>query len=179
VTVTKEITRLEKSSVKMSITVGKDDVRSGYDDLLKEYTKNIQIPGFRKGKVPRDVLVRKFGNALKVEAMGKIIEKTVEEIFADEAFPRESRPLPYSTPQVQDEPKLEPENDLQFSIVYDVLPSVKVEKWEGLEIEIPDVSVEDEDLTRELEAIRERNSFVLDKNEDDAAAKDDELTVDY
>jgi trigger factor len=94
VTVTKEITRLEKSSVKMSITIGKDDVRSEYDGLLSDYTKNIQIPGFRKGKVPKDVLIRKFGNALKDEAFGKIIEKAIGEIFEDEAFPRESRPLP-------------------------------------------------------------------------------------
>ena len=178
VTVTKEITRQEKSSVKLSMTIGKDDVRSEYDELLKEYTKTVQIPGFRRGKVPRDVLVRKFGDALKGEALGKIIEKAMGEVFGDESFPREDRPLPYSTPGIQDKPKLDLESDLQFSVVYDVLPSVKVEKWEGLEEEFPDISIGDDDLDRELEAIRERNSIVLDKNEDDAAAAGDVITVD-
>jgi len=179
VTVTKEISRQEKSSVKLSITIGKDDVRSEYDELISTYTKTIQLPGFRKGKVPKDVLLRKFGDSLKDEAMGKIIEKAVSEIFEDEAFPREDRPLPYSTPRVQDEPKLDMEKDLQFSVVYDVLPSVKVEKWEGLEIEIPDVSITEEDISRELETIRDRNSVVLDKNESEKAASGDVITVDY
>jgi len=179
VTVTKEATRLEKSSVKLSITVGKDDVKSEYDELLREYSKSIQIPGFRKGKVPREVLVRKFGDALKGEALGKIIEKAVGGIFEDESFPRENRPLPYSTPQVQDEPKLDLENDLQFSVIYDVLPTVKVEKWEGLEVEYPDVSISEEDISKELDQIRDRNSIVQDKNEGEPAAKDDVLTVNY
>ena len=178
-TVSKEIARLEKSSVKLSVTIGKDDVRSEYDGLLAEYSKNIQIPGFRKGKVPKDVLVRKFGDALKDEALGKIIEKSVAEIFEDEAFPREYRPLPYSTPKVQDEPKLDLESDLSFSVVYDVLPAVKVEKWQDIEVEISDVSITDEDLNRELDAVRDRNAIVLDKNEGEAAAKDDVVTVNY
>jgi trigger factor len=179
VTVTKEITRLEKSSVKLSVTVGKDDVRSEYDALLSEYTKSIQLPGFRKGKVPRDVLVRKFGDSLKGEALNKIIEKSLGEVFGDEGLPRGDRPLPYSTPRIEGEPKPDVESDLHFSVVYDVFPAVKVEKWEGIEVEIPDVSVSDEDLARELELVRDRNSIVLDKDEDAAAASGDVVTVDY
>ena len=178
-TVTKEITRLEKSSVKLSISIGKDDVRSEYDELISTYAKSIQLPGFRKGKVPRDVLVRKFGDALKSEALGKIIEKSIGEILDDESFPRESRPLPYSTPRVQDEPKLDLEADLSFSVVYDVLPAVKVENWQGLEVEVPDVSIGDEDIAKELETIRERNSIVLDKDDGEAAVSGDVLTVNY
>ena len=178
-TVTKEITRLEKSSVKLSVTIGKDDVRSGYDELLAEYTKTVQIPGFRKGKVPREVLVRKFGDALKGEAAGKIIEKALGELFEDESFPKENRPLPYSTPELQEEPKFDLESDLQFSVRYDVLPEVKIAKWDGLEAEIPDISITDEDLSRELDTIRDRNSIVLDKTEGESSAKGDVLTVNY
>ena len=178
-TLKKEITRLEKSSVNLNVTIGKKDVRAEYDELLNEYTKSVQLPGFRKGKVPRDVLVRKFGDALQGEALGKIIEKAMGEILEDESFPREDRPLPYSTPSVKDEPKFDIENDLQFSLVYDVLPAVKVEKWQGFTAEIPDVSISDEDISRELDAIRERNSIVLDKNDGDAAEKGDVLTVNY
>jgi len=179
VNLTKEIQKLEKSRVKLNVTVGKDDIRSEYDELLNSYTKTIQIPGFRKGKVPRDVLVRKFGDALKGETMGKIIEKSLENVLGDETLPRESKPLPYSTPRMEEEPKLDLENDLKFSVVYDVLPEVKVEKWQGLEAEIPDVSIGDEDLNRELEHIREHNSIALDKNEGESAAEGDVLTVDY
>jgi trigger factor len=80
---------------------------------------------------------------------------------------------------VQDESKRDLESDLQFSVVYDVLPAVKVEKWEGIEAEVPDVSIGDEDLARELEAIQERNAIVLDKDDGEAAAKDDVVTVNF
>jgi len=179
VTIKKEITRLEKSRVNLSINIGKDDVLSEYNELLATYSKTIQLPGFRKGKVPQGVLINKFGDALKDEALGKIIEKAVENVLSDEAFPRDSRPLPYATPQVQDEPKLDLEKDLQFSVIYDVLPQVKVEKWQGLEVEYPDVAIEEEDIGRELESIRDRNSIVIDKSEGEGAAKGDVVTVDY
>ena len=178
-TVTKETTRLEKSSLKLSITIARDDVRSEYDKILSSYSQSIQIPGFRKGKVPKEVLVRKFDDVLKDEAKGKIIEKAIESVFEDEAFPRGNKPLPYSTPRLENDPKLDFENDLQFSFIYDVLPEVKVEKWQGLEAEVPDVSICDEDIARELEGIRERNSIVLDKGEGENAVKGDVVTIDF
>ena len=177
--ITSEITRLEKSSVKLSLTVAKNELRSEYDKLIKEYTKSIQIPGFRKGKVPRDVLERKYGEALKGEALGKIMEKSITEVFDNEAFPKENKPLPYSTPSLQDEPKLDLDSDLSFSVVYDVLPEVKIGKWEGLSVEVPDVSIGKEDINRELEIIQERNAIVLDKSEGESAAKNDVVTMTY
>jgi trigger factor len=179
VAVTKEITRLEKSNVKLSLTVPQDEIRSQYQDLLRDYTKNAQIPGFRKGKVPREVLERKFGEALKGEALGRIIESAIAEVFKDENLPRNERPLPYAGPQLQDEPKLDFDRDLTFSVVYDVLPEVKVGQWKGLEIEVPDAKVTDEDLDRELADVRERNAIVLDRDDGAAAQKGDVVTVNY
>lgn len=177
--ITKDITRLEKSSLKLSVTVGIDDVRSEYDELLSTYAKSAQLPGFRKGKVPREVLIRKFADALKAEAMGKIIEKSLGDIFKDETFPRENKPLPYSSPRLEDEPKLDLNSDFKFSVFYDVLPEVKVEKWQGFEVEVPDVSVSEEDISREIEGVREYNSIVQDKDEGDAAASGDVVTINY
>ncbi|MDR1863241.1 MAG: trigger factor [Treponema sp.] len=177
--ITKEITKLEHSNVKLTLTVGKDDIRSEYDKLLSEYIRTVQLPGFRKGKTPKDVLVRKFGDVLKKEVLSRIVEKSVTEVFDDQSFPKENRPLPYSVPAVQDGPPLEPDKDFQFSMVYDVLPRVQVGQWQGLEVEIPDVSITDEDLDRELEALRERNAVVLDKNDEEEAAPGDVVTVNY
>ena len=178
-TISKEITPLEHSSVKLTLTVGKDDVCSEYDELLGKYRKTIQIPGFRTGKAPREVLIRKFGDALKGEALGAIIEKAITEIFKDETLDRAERPLPYSTPRMEDEPVLDLERDLSFSVVYDVLPKVSVGPWKGLEAEVPTVNVSDEDLQRELEEIRDRNAFVLDRDEGAAAETGNIVTVNY
>jgi trigger factor len=153
VTVSKEITRLEHSSVKLTLTVAKDDVGSSYDNLLQEYSKSIQLPGFRKGKVPREVLVRKFGDSLKGEALERTIEGALTQVFEDESFAKTDRPLPYSTPRVEEEPKFDTGTDLTFSVIYDVLPKVTVGEYKGIEIEVPDAGLTDEDISRELEQI--------------------------
>lgn len=178
-TITKEVTPLEHSSIKLTVTVAQEDVRSQYDDLVSDYRKTLRIPGFRPGKAPKDVLERKLGDALKGEALGRIIEKSITEIFEDEALPKENRPLPYSSPQLQDEPSLNVETDLVFSVVYDVFPKITLGTWKGLELEIPEVQLTEEDINRELDAIRERNAIVLDKDDDALAVKDDVVTVNY
>jgi trigger factor len=179
VTVSKEITRLEHSSVKLTLTIPKEDVQSGYDGLLSEYSKNIQIPGFRKGKVPRDVLIRKFGDALKGEALQKLLEEAMRSVFEDETLSREDKPLPYSTPQIEGEPKLELGQELSFAMIYDVLPQVTLGTWQGLELEVPDAAVGEEDIERELEALRERNAIVMDKDEGADALPGDVVTLNY
>jgi len=179
VSVTKNITRLDKSNVKMSLTVPKAEIAAQYQELLKDYAKNAQIPGFRRGKAPQEVLIRKFGEALKGEALGKIIEKAVEEVFSDEALPRDERPLPYSQPRIEEAPEFDLDRDLTFSMVYDVLPPVKIGQWKGLEAEVPNVAITDEDLARELEEVRERNAFVLDRDDNATARLGDVATVSY
>ena len=177
--VTKELTRLEKSNVKLSVTIPKEDVRGQYNDMLREYSKNMQIPGFRKGKVPQEVLERKFAEALKHDAMGRIMESALQEIFKEENLPRNERPLPYSTPELQGEPNFDLEQDLQFSVIYDVLPDVKVGQWKGLNVEYPYAEIGDDDINRELDEIRERNAIVMDRDEEAAAQNGDVVTIDY
>jgi trigger factor len=179
VAVSREITRLEQSSIKLTVTVSKEDVSSHYNDLLAGYTKNLQLPGFRKGKVPREVLERKFGSSLREEALGRIIEKSMAEIFEDESFSQEDKPLSYSQPQIQELPKLDPGEDLQFSVTYDVMPVVQVGTWKGLSVEIPDASVSDEDIDRELETIRNRNAIVQDREDGAVAEEGNVVTVTY
>jgi len=177
--VSKQITRLEKSNIRLNLTVPKEDALSQYQDLLKEYAKKVQIPGFRRGKAPQSVLERKFGEGLKKEALGNIIEKALDEVFGDENIPRDERPLPYAQPRMEEEPKFDFDNDLSFSLVYDVMPSVSVGQWKGLEAEVPDVGITEEDVARELEELRERNGFVLDRDEGAEARAGDVVTVDY
>jgi len=179
VAINKEIKRLDKSNVSLSVTVPKEDVKERYNDMLKEYSKNLQIPGFRKGHVPKEVLERKFAEALKGEAMGRIMESTLQEIFKEENLPRADRPLPYSTPELQGEPEFDFEKDLQFTVNYDVLPEVKIGQWKGLNVEYPYAEIDKKDIDKELDEIRDRNSIVMDKDDSAATAKGDVTTIDY
>jgi len=179
VNVTKKVTPLEKSSVKITLTIPKEDVHAEYQTLVNDYCKKLQLPGFRKGKVPREVLERKYGESLKGEAVSVIIEKAVGQVFDDAELPRGERPLPYSRPELSETPTLDFDNDLEFSLVYDVLPTVSVGNWKGLSVEVPYAEISDEDISRELEEIRERNAVVLDRDDDAAAQINDIVTVDY
>ena len=178
--VTKKIEKLENSSVKLTVTIGKADVAASYNDVVAKYAKNIQIPGFRKGKVPVSVLERKYGDALKNDAVSEIVEKALGDIF-DELDKEKSddRPLPYSQPTIDDIPLLDTTKDLTFAVKYDVFPKVEVKNYDGIEIKVPEVKITDDDLKEELEAIRQRNAMVLDKKDDEAVAKDDIVTVNY
>ena len=179
VVVSKEISRKDHSQVQLTATVSNADVRSEYEDLLAYYAKNIQLPGFRKGKAPKDVVERKLGEGLKADALGRILEKALHELFDAEDFPAQDKPLAYSSPELMEEPILDLQKDLTFSVTYDVFPEVSVGTWKGVEIESPVVEVSDEDINRELEQLRERNAIVMDKAENTAVAKGDVVTINY
>lgn len=177
--VQKEIKRLEKSKVSLGFTIPKEEIRAKYQEMLGEYTKTLQLPGFRKGKVPQKVLEQKYAEALKHDALARIVEETLGDTFKDENLSRSERPLPYSMPEMQEEPQLDFDKDLQFSVVYDVLPEVKIGQWKGLNVEHPYAEIEKEDIDRELETIRERNAIVMDRDDGAAAQKGDIVTIDY
>lgn len=173
--VTKEITKLENSAVKLTVTIPQKDVAAEYNESVAKYAKNVQIPGFRKGKVPASVLERKYGEMLKADAAGELIEKALGEIFES----IDEKPLPYAQPSMEEAPVLDITKDLTFTVTYDVFPTVKIEKLDGITIEEPVVEIGEEELNTELQQIRERNAMVVDKKDDEAAAKDDIATVNY
>lgn len=173
--VTNEITKLENSAVKLTVTIAKKDVAASYNESITKYAKNIQIPGFRKGKVPVSVLERKYGEALKAEAASDLVEKALGEVFET----IEEKPLPYAQPTMDEVPVLDVTKDLTFSVTYDIFPTVKIESLDGITIKEPVVEVGEAELNKELQQIRERNAMVLDKKDDETAAKDDIATVNY
>ena len=69
VKITKEFTNLEKSAVKLTVTVAKKDVEEAYKSTLSNYVKNAQIPGFRKGHVPANILEKKYGDSLIINSL--------------------------------------------------------------------------------------------------------------
>ncbi len=170
----KNVESLEQSAVKLTITVDKETVQKEYNDLVSGYAKTAQIKGFRKGKVPKEVLERKFGEGFRIEAMEKILNDSLKEAF-DEI---EEKPLPYSTPKINGEPTLDLEKDFTYSVNYDVYPELTLGEYTGLTVTVPKVEVSDEDLDRELKTLQEQNSIVTDK-EGGEVEKDNIVTVDY
>lgn len=178
--VTKQVSKLENSAVKLTATIAKDDVVNGYNENLKKYAKNISLPGFRKGHVPVKVLEQKYGDSLKQEVLIDLVDQSLNQIFAEEES-KDIRPLPYSQPRLEDDkvPEFSTEKDLTFTVIYDVFPTVEVKEFSKIEVKEPQVSVTDKDIEEELKAIQERNAMVIDKKDGDPVEKDNIVTIDY
>ncbi len=174
----KKIKELDQSAVELTLTVPAEQVRSSYDEVVKKYAKSIQIKGFRKGKVPVNVLESKYGDALKEESMVNLMDEALKE--AVDQVEDNHKPLPFSQPTLVDEEKVsldDLDRDFTFSVTYDVKPEIKLETYSGYEIEVPDVTIPEEDIDEELAALQDQNALVSEV--DKAAEEKDIITVNY
>ena len=165
---------LEKSSVKLTLTVGKDDAKKEYDSLLEKYAKTAQIKGFRRGKAPVSILEQKFGDSVRSEAGMNIIENSLKEVFETV----EKKPLQLEPPALDGEIDLELGKDFTFAVTYDCYPEIELGTYKGIEIEEPSATISAEDVNRELTSIQDQNSVVMDK-EEGVVEKDDIVTINY
>ena len=172
---TKEFKNLEKSAVELTVTIAKKDVAETYENTLKNYVKNAQIPGFRKGHVPANVLERKYGDSIKADTLGTLIDQSFDEIFKEET---ENRPLPYAQPTMEKAPELDITKDLTYTVKYDVFPKVEVKDFAGVNVKEPQVIITDDDLSDEIKTIQERNATVTEKK-DGVVEKDNIVTINY
>ena len=172
---TTEFTKLEKSAVKLTVTIAKKDVEESYKTTLSKYVKNAQIPGFRKGHVPASVLERKFGESIKADSFGELIDNALNEVFEKET---ENRPLPYAQPMMEQVPELDMTKDLTFSVTYDVFPNVEIKSFSGVSVKEPQVTITEDDIAEELKGMQERNAMVIDKK-DNTVEKDNIVTINY
>ena len=148
--VTKEI--LENKKVKLEIHVDPETFEQGMQKSYMKNRKNISIPGFRKGKVPRKIIERYYGEAI-------FYEDAINEIFPqvyDEAV-KEADIVPVDRPDV-DIIQIGSGQDLILTAEVDVKPEVELGQYKGIEIERVEYNVSDHDIEHQLEHIREDNA---------------------
>jgi trigger factor len=170
----KQVELLENAAVKVSVEISKESIQKEYDELVAEYAKSVRVDGFRQGKVPPSVLVRKFGDVLLGETAERVIRKSVEELL-DEV---EQKPIATSVPEIDAKESLELGKDFSYTVSWDTVPAVELGEYKGLEYEELQVQIGDEDMERELKNLQEQNSIVVDKK-DAAVLKGDIVSIDY
>jgi trigger factor len=163
VNASKEVELLENSQVKLKVHVPTADVKLEYDSIVKEYCANAHLKGFRKGKVPADVIIRKLGPSLIDQTRAEVLEKSLSEVFESV----EQKPIPYATPEIKSEEALELGKDFSFEVIYDTWPAIELGPYLGLEIDQPEWEITDEDLGRKLKWYQERNALFTDKDQGD------------
>ena len=168
------IEKLDNSKVKLTVTVSKDAAQNAFDVLLKKYCSSVQMKGFRKGKVPANILLQKYGESITYEASMNLIEDSLKKAY-DEV---DDKPLGYASPELKEEALIKPGEDFTYTVEYDVYPEIEIGEYKGRSIEVPEVKIEKKDIDAELERLREQNAVVQEKK-DGITAKDSIVTVNY
>lgn len=170
----KKVEELENSNVKLTVTVNQEYIQQRYDELIAEYCKTAHIDGFRKGKVPANVLIRKFGESILSEATERVIRSSLEEAIEK----IEQKPIPTSIPEIDTKKGLELGKDYTYAVNFDTYPKIELPEYEGLSFETLQVKIAAEDLDRELKSLQEQNSIVIDKK-DATVLMGDIVTIDH
>ncbi|NIZ46526.1 trigger factor [Entomospira nematocerorum] len=163
----------EDSTAHISVTIGQNDVSNRYEKLLKEYLKDAQMPGFRKGHVPRSVFEKKYEEALSGETANKLIEESLEDSLAG----LEREVVRFSQPQVIQADTLSKNNQFSFTIKVEVMPVVEIKNIEDVSAPVYEITVSDADIDAELVRLQEQNAFVVNRN--DSIVKENIVDINY
>jgi trigger factor len=139
---------LPENKVRLTVDVPSHDVQHAVEHAASDLAATAKVPGFRKGKVPMQVLVSRIGKErLYSEAVESHIEGWYRNAVADTRIRPITRPeYDYQLPDTADQ-------DFSFTATVDVQPKVEVAAWKGLEVPAADVEVPQELVDQQLEAL--------------------------
>ena len=165
------IEKKEHSQVVISLEANKEEWGEA---LKKSYNRNknrFQVPGFRKGKVPYQLVCQYYGEGVLYEdAMNEIANAQYPEAVKEHDLKVVSRPEMDVT-DINEE-------GIKYTITVYVKPEFELGQYEGVEVPFKDQVVTDEDVDAEIERMRKRNAS-LEEVEDRAAQEGDTVTIDY
>ena len=167
-----QVEKLEKNMAKLTIEVAPEELEKAIEGAYQKNKGKISISGFRKGKVPRQMIERMYGkevfyedavNALIPEAYEKAVDECEEEIV--------------SSPKIE-VAQVEAGKPFIFTAEVALKPEVKLGKYKGVKVEKADTEVTDEEVDKEIDKERESNARNIDVT--DRAVKDgDIVTLDF
>jgi len=155
---------------KLTVEVDFEELKPSLDAAYKRIAQQITIPGFRKGKVPPQIIDRQIGRgAVLDEAINDALPRLYTEAL------RENELEPVAQPEI-DITKLDDHKSLEFTAEVDVKPEITLPDYTGLEVEVDDIAVTDDEVEEQVQALRER--FASLKTVERAAAENDFVTID-
>src|SRR3990172_3421983 len=164
----------EVSKIKriFKIEVPSDIVSKEYSDAYDNVRKNAKVPGFRKGKLPLNVIERRFKEEIEAEN----IKRLVPDYYFKAV--KESGVTPVAMPNIENV-DVKKGSPLTFTATVEISPKIESIDYEGIELKKEDVTVSDEEVEAGIEEIRERNAQLEVCDEVHTIVKGDYLRVDY
>ena len=164
-----QVEKLEKNMAKLTIEVSAAEFEKALEDAFLKNKNKISVPGFRKGKVPRQMVEKMYGpeifyedaaNALIPDAYSKALDECEEDIV--------------SSPEI-DVTQIEKGKSFIFTATVALKPEVKLGKYKGVKVEAAEVTVTDEEVDAKIEKERENNARIIEVT--DRPVKDGDMTV--
>ncbi|MEK5441631.1 trigger factor [Fredinandcohnia sp. FSL W7-1320] len=164
--------KLEGNQGVLTVEVDAETFNQGLDEAFKKVVKQVNVPGFRKGKMPRGMFEKRFGvESLYQDALDIILPDAYENAI------KETGIEPVDRPEVDVE-QIEKGKNLIFTAKVTVKPEVKLGDYKGLEVEKLEETVTDEEVDAEIKQLQERNAELVVK-EEGTVENGDTVVIDF
>lgn len=156
----------------LTFEIDVDTIKKGLDEAFVETKKKITVPGFRKGRVPRQIFDQMYGEeSLYQDALNKVLPQAYSDAV------KEAGIEPVAQPQINIK-SMDKDQPWVLTASVDVKPEVKLGDYKGMEVPKQDTTVSDADVDAELEKKRQQQAELVLK-EDKPAEKGDTVVIDY
>ena len=156
----------------LTFEIDVDTINKGIDEAFVETRKKITVPGFRKGRVPRQIFNQMYGEeSLYQDALNKVLPDAYNDAV------KETNIQPVDQPKI-DIKSMEKGQPWVLTAEVDVMPEVKLGEYKGMEVPAQDTTVTDADVDDALETKRQQQAELVLK-EDKPAEKGDTVVIDY
>ncbi len=159
---------LSPTRAKLTIEVPFEELKPSLDAAYKKIAQQINVPGFRKGKVPPMVIDRQVG---RPAVLDEAINNALPQLYVQALQENDIQPL--AQPEI-DITKFEDNETLEFTAEVDVRPAITLPEYDGLEVTVDDIKVTDEDVEEQVQNLRERFATL---NDVDRPAADGDFVV--
>jgi trigger factor len=164
--------KLEGNRGVLTIEVQAGEVTKGLDAAFQKVVKKVNVPGFRKGKMPRPLFEKRFGvESLYQDALDILLPEAYASAIIETGIE------PVDRPEIDIE-QMEKGQNLIFKATVIVKPEVKLGEYKGLEVEAFDTTVTDEDVNNEIKTLQERQAELV-VREDGTAENGDTVIIDF
>ena len=166
------VENLSPTRVKLTVEVEYDELKPSIDHALKSIGSQIQVPGFRAGKVPARIIEQRVGKGAVIQ---EAVNEALPEFFGKAVDETGVEPIGQPEVDITEVPMTDGE-ELKFTVEVDVRPEVTLPDYDGVEISVDNLEVTDEDVEAKLTELRERFGTLV--GVDRAAATGDFVSID-
>lgn len=157
----------------LKITLPAEEVNKGFKKAVAKIAGQVNIPGFRKGKAPRNIIEMHYGKeAIKQEAFELVANQCYTEALEQEKL------IPVSDPKVEDS-VFEENKDMELTIKVTLKPEVKLGDYKELHVEKEAVEVTDEAVEEQVQGLRSRHAKMVEAEEGAVIEKGDFAIIDF